>query len=75
MTTADELNLGLNTGKWKSTQIIEEYHRAICKYNGYLIAVYELAEGAMVRAEEMDKSRAEGKVLGALHGIPILIYS
>ena len=72
-TTAEELQLGLNAGKWKSTQIVEEYHRAICKYNGYLNAVYELAEGALARAAEMDKLRAEGKVLGALHGIPILI--
>ena len=72
-TTAEELQLGLNAGKWKSTQIVEEHHRAICEYNGYLNAVYELAEGAMARAAEMDKLRVEGKVLGALHGIPILI--
>ena len=72
-TTAEELQHGLHAGKWRSTQIVEEYHRAIDNYYGYLNAVYELALGAMARAEEMDKSRAQGKVLGALHGIPILI--
>ena len=72
-TTADELWQRLSTGKWKSTQIVEECHRAICRYNGYLNAVYELAAGAMARAEELDRMRADGRVLGALHGIPILI--
>ncbi|KAI1297077.1 amidase family protein [Xylaria venustula] len=37
------------------------------------IAVYQLAPGAIDRAEELDKMRSNGVVLGPLHGIPILL--
>ncbi len=50
---------------------MEQYQRTISAYNGYLNAVYELALGAMERAEEMDALRAKGVSLGPLHGIPV----
>ena len=71
--TAEFLQNELSAGNLKSTEIVEEYHRSICKHNGYLNAVSELAPGAMKRAEELDRLRAEGTLLGPLHGIPILI--
>jgi len=71
--TAEDLQRQLVKGSLKSTQIVEEYHRSIIAYNGVLNAVYELASGASRRAEELDKLRADGKFLGPLHGIPILI--
>lgn len=71
--TADYLQKELTAGRLTSTQIVEEYHRSIERYNGYLNAVYELAPHAMTRAQEMDKLRSEGRVLGPLHGIPIIL--
>ncbi|KAH8601513.1 amidase family protein [Bisporella sp. PMI_857] len=71
--TASNLQKELASGKIKSTQIVEEYHRSIVTYNGVLNAVWELAPGAMKRAEELDLLRAKGQFLGPFHGIPILI--
>ncbi|THV52153.1 hypothetical protein BGAL_0087g00130 [Botrytis galanthina] len=70
--TADDLQLKLTKGFIKSTQIVEEYQRSIVAHNAALDAVYELCSGAMKRAEEMDRMRAEGTILGPLHGIPVL---
>lgn len=71
--TAESLQQELTAGRLKSTQIVKEYQRSIDRYNGYLNAVYELAPDAMKRAEEMDQLRSEGRVLGPLHGIPIIL--
>ena len=71
--TVSSLQTSLSTGAIKSTQILEEYQRAILKHNGYLNAVCELSPTAMDRAREMDELRAQGRILGPLHGIPVLI--
>lgn len=71
--TVQSLQDALGSGRLRSTQLVEEYQRSICLYNEWLGAVYQLAPGAMDRAREMDALRQEGKILGALHGIPILV--
>lgn len=71
--TVQSLQEALGSGHLQSTQLVEEYQRSICLYNEWLGAVYQLAPGAMDRAREMDRLRHDGKILGALHGIPILV--
>lgn len=71
--TADDLQQELTAGRLTSVQIVREYYRAIFSFNGYLNAVYELAPGAIQRAEDLDRTRNEGTVLSALHGIPVLL--
>ncbi|TVY19404.1 putative amidase [Lachnellula arida] len=71
--TASDLQAELSNGKIKSTQVVEEYHRSIIAHNSVLNAVWELAPGAMQRAEELDLLREKGQFLGPLHGIPILV--
>ncbi|KUJ17163.1 amidase signature enzyme [Mollisia scopiformis] len=71
--TASDLQKELSNGKLRSTQVVEEYHRSIIAHNGVLNAVWELALGAMKRAEELDLLREKGQFLGPLHGIPILV--
>lgn len=71
--TVQLLQQELSGGRLQSTQIVEEYQRSVCLYNGWLGAVYELALGAMDRARELDSLRDEGKILGPFHGIPILV--
>ncbi|KAK2756504.1 hypothetical protein FQN54_005397 [Arachnomyces sp. PD_36] len=71
--TAGDLQRELTAGRLTSVQIVRQYCHAIFSFNGYLNAVYELAPGAIQQAESRDKARAEGRVLGALHGIPILL--
>ena len=71
--TVSSLQTDLSTCALKSTQILEEYQRAILKYNGYLNGVYELSPTAMDRAREMDKLRSQGNILGPFHGIPVIV--
>ncbi|KAL8823961.1 MAG: hypothetical protein Q9191_005407 [Dirinaria sp. TL-2023a] len=71
--TVHFLQEALGTGCLQSTQLVEEYQRSICLYNEWLGAVYQLAPGAMDRARQLDTLRQDGKILGALHGIPILV--
>lgn len=69
----ESLQAELSAGSLESTQIIEEYQRAVCIYNEYLGAVYQLSPVAMERAREMDSLRLAGKILGPFHGIPVLL--
>ena len=71
--TVVTLRDALSRGHLRSAQLVVEYQRSICLHNEWLGAVYQLTPGAMDRAREMDALRQEGKVLGALHGIPILV--
>lgn len=71
--TASSLQLELTAGNLTSVQIVRQYYHAIFSFNGYVNAVYELGPGAIQQAEDLDKARAEGRVLGPLHGIPILL--
>lgn len=72
-TSASALQGMLTEGKITSTQILNEYYRQIVAHNGYLKAVYQLAPDALARATELDRMRARGRMLGPLHGIPILL--
>ena len=71
--TVQTLRDALSHGHLRSTQLVEEYQRSICLHNEWLGAVYQLSPGAIDRACEMDPLRQEGKILGPMHGIPILV--
>ncbi|KAL8746982.1 MAG: hypothetical protein Q9190_001061 [Brigantiaea leucoxantha] len=71
--TVQSLQEELSSGRLQSTQIVEEYQRSTCLYNGWLGAVYQLAPGAVDRARELDTLRLQGNLIGPLHGIPILV--
>ncbi|KAI1428375.1 amidase family protein [Xylaria sp. FL1777] len=72
-TSATSLQELLTTGELTSVRIVNEYYRQILAYNGYLKAVYQLAPGAVDRAQALDNMRRNGNLLGPLHGIPILL--
>ena len=71
--TAHELQSLMMEGKLKSIDLVEEYVWRIEEYNSYLHAVSEYAPDVAERAKEMDNRRAVGKVIGPLHGIPVLL--
>ncbi|KAI0114163.1 amidase family protein [Nemania sp. FL0031] len=72
-TSGSRLQELLASGELTSMQIVNQYYRQILTYNGYLKAVYQLAPGALDRAKALDKMRADGEILGPLHGIPVLL--
>lgn len=71
--TAADLQQMLTAGDIISVEILSQYYSQILAYNGYLKAVYQLTPSALKRARELDALRAQGKVLGPLHGIPVLL--
>jgi amidase len=73
--TAAELQAGLTTGKYNSSQLVDLYLEQIARHNDYLRAVIETAPVAVLyrQASQLDEERASGKTRGPLHGIPILL--
>jgi amidase len=73
--TVTELEDMLNNGTLTSEIIVTEYLKQIEKYNGYLHAVIATAPKDLLleRARFLDKERAAQRVLGPLHGIPLLV--
>lgn len=71
--TLDELDAGLRAGRFSSVDLVKAYISRILEVNGTLHCVTELNPDALSIAADLDAQRKSGKVLGPLHGIPILI--
>lgn len=71
--TIDEVQDGLSCGAFTSVQLTMAYLARIAEVNPILHAVIETNPDALAIAADMDVKRAAGTVIGALHGIPILI--
>ncbi|MDB5130423.1 MAG: amidase [Mucilaginibacter sp.] len=74
--TIDVLQQKMQSKEYTSRSITELYLKrieAIDKNGPKLNAVIEVNKDALTMADAMDKERADGKVRGPLHGIPILI--
>ncbi|HVW16267.1 MAG TPA: amidase [Mucilaginibacter sp.] len=74
--TIDTLQQKMQSKEYTSRSITEKYLKRINdidKAGPKLNAVIELNPDALSIADEMDKERANGKVRGPLHGIPVLI--
>lgn len=64
---------GLEGGLFTSVDLVNAYIARIKEVNSTLHAVTELNPDALDIAASLDAKRANGTVLGPLHGIPILI--
>jgi amidase len=74
--TVSELQAGMESGKFTSHSITNAYLKRIEKIDKdgpSINSVIEINPDALVIAEKMDKERKAGRVLGPLHGIPIII--
>lgn len=74
--TLSELQEKMASGKYTSEQITKLYLdriEALDKTGPNLNAIIELNPDALNIAKAMDRERSEGKIRGALHGIPIVI--
>ena len=71
-----ELQAGMKSGKWSARSLVEKYLSRIedvDKRGPAVNSVLELNPEAEEIAERLDRERKEGRVRGALHGIPVLI--
>jgi len=72
--SASELAAKIRTGELTSRQTTESFFAQIKKHNPAYNAVVTLNEAnALAQADRADRARANGEILGALHGVPITI--
>ncbi|KAK8040602.1 hypothetical protein PG991_000390 [Apiospora marii] len=71
--TLEDLVNGLESGLFTSVDLVNAYSARIVEVNDTLKMVTELNPDALSIAAETDRLRADGTVLGPLHGIPILL--
>ncbi len=68
-----DMQAAMASGEVTSKQLVEQYLARIAQYGEELGAALAVNEGALARAEMLDLERAEGKVRGPLHGIPVAL--
>jgi amidase len=71
-----ELQQGMRSGKWTARGLVENYLariEAIDRKGPALRSVIEVNPDAVTLADAADRARKEGRPLGPLHGIPLLI--
>ena len=72
-TSMTELQLALESGRVTSRQLVQLYVDRINRYNASINAVAYLSRTALAEAEHLDRERAEGRIRGPLHGIPVAV--
>lgn len=68
-----EFSAGLACGRFTAAGLVEAYLGRIEHLDGHLRSVIEVNPEARELAERSDRERANGRVRGPLHGIPVLI--
>src|SRR5437867_9729895 len=71
--TIPELQTAMAQRRVTSRAIVEQYLTRIAIYEDRLNAIITVNPGALREAEERDRERAQGKLRGPLHGIPIAL--
>ena len=75
-TTIEDLRAGMESGKYTARSIAEQYLKRIeeIDQNGpTLRSVIEVNPEALTIADQLDQERAQGKLRGPLHGIPVML--
>jgi mandelamide amidase len=70
--TATELVAMMEAGETSSAQVVAELLRRAGEAESLNAFITIDAEGARARAEELDRLRAQGNILGPLHGLPLV---
>jgi amidase len=68
-----DMRTALEQGRTTSREIVQQYLTRIALYEDRLNAVVTVNANALKEAEERDRERAQGKVRGPLHGIPLAL--
>jgi amidase len=71
--TIPEMQAAMSEGQVTSREIVTEYLLRIARYNRRLNAIITVNPNALKEADARDRERAQGKVRGPLHGIPIAL--
>src|SRR5207248_4124861 len=68
-----EMQAALKSGRITSHDLVQQYLTRIATYEDKLHAAITINPNALKEADERDRERAQGKVRGPLHGIPIAL--
>lgn len=68
-----EMRAAMEQGRVTSREIVLQYLTRIALYEDKLNAIIAVDPDALREAEERDRERAQGKLRGPLHGIPIAL--
>ena len=71
--TIQELAALMQSGAMTSKDLVEAFRQVIASDDASFNAVAFLNPDADMIADTMDRERAEGRVRGPLHGVPILV--
>lgn len=71
--TISEMQEAMKQGRTTSREIVLQYLTRIATYEDKLNAIITVNPHALEEAEALDRERAQGKVRGPLHGIPIAL--
>lgn len=71
--TIPEMRAAMEQGRTTSREIVLQYLTRIARYEDRLNAAITVNPNALAEAEERDRERAQGRVRGPLHGIPVAL--
>jgi len=71
--TIPEMQQAMAEGRVTSRQLVEAHLLRIATYEERVNATIAVAERALEEADRLDRERAEGRVRGPLHGIPVAL--
>jgi amidase len=71
--TIREMQTAMQQGRITSKEIVQQYLIRIATYEDKLNAIIAVNPHALEEAEARDRERAQGKIRGPLHGIPIAL--
>src|SRR5882724_11698947 len=68
-----DMQQAMASGRVTSRELVQQYLMRIALYDKKLNAVMTVNPNVLREAEERDRERAQGRLRGALHGIPIAL--
>jgi amidase len=68
-----EMQAAMKAGRTTSREIVQQYLTRIATYEDLLHAAITVNPRALEEADALDRERAQGRVRGPLHGIPIAL--
>ena len=71
--TIPEMQQAMEEGRVTSRELVEAHLLRIALYEERVNAVISVNENALAEADRLDRERAEGRVRGPLHGIPVAL--
>jgi amidase len=68
-----DLQAAMNTGRTTSREVVRQYLTRLGLYEDRLNAAIYVNPKALEEADALDRERAQGKIRGPLHGIPVAL--